>query len=176
MEGNPHLARQHSQLAEQVTVLAAKLKGLRRERSENEGVLESMTRRLERLRAGQRDDPRAHIRHAATPVPAAQMRFGQAAELFAAASTSLLLLGLAALVLLAPEDAVAGGVILLIVVVVGESALRATFVRTVNRVAVILALVAAVILVVHFWKPLLLAGLVGLAIFLVAQRIRESRG
>jgi hypothetical protein len=66
-------------------------------------------------------------------------------------------------------------VVLLIVVVVGESVLRATFVRTVNRVAVILALVAAVILAVHFWKPLLLAGLLGLAIFLIAQRVRESR-
>jgi len=175
MEGNPHLARQHRQLAEQVTELAAKLKGLRRERSENEAVLESMSRRLERFRAGERDDTRAHIRNAATPVPAAEMRFGKAAELFAAASTSLLLLGVAALVLLASEDALAGVVVLLIVVVVGESVLRATFVRTVNRVAVILALVAAVILAVHFWKPLLLAGLLGLAIFLIAQRVRESR-
>jgi hypothetical protein len=175
MEGNPHLERQHRQLAEQVAELAAQLKALRRERSENEAVLESMTRRVERLQAGRRDDPRAHIRNAATPVPPAQMRFGRAAELWAAGSMSLLLLGLAALILLAPEDAVAGAVILLIVVVVGESILRATFVRTVNRVAVILALVAAVILVVHFWKPILLAALVGLAVFLVVQRIRESR-
>jgi len=175
MTGNPHLARQHRQLAEQVTELAAKLKGLRRERSENEAVLESMSRRLERFQAGERDDPRAHIRKAATPVPTAELRFGRAAELFAAASTSLLLLGVAALVLLASENALAGVVVLIIVAVVGESVLRATFVRTVNRVAVILALVAAVILAVHFWKPLLLAGLVGLATFLIAQRIRESR-
>ncbi|MGI8804992.1 MAG: hypothetical protein ACR2IN_04780 [Thermoleophilaceae bacterium] len=175
MEGNPHLARQHERLAEQVAKLAEEVKALRRERSENEAVLESMTRRLERHRAGRREHPRAHIRHAAEPVPPAQMRFSRAAELFAALSLSLLLLGVAALVIFAPDRALAGVVVLLIALVVGESILRATFVRTVNRVAVILALVAAVILLFHFWKPVLLAGLVGLAVFLLAQRIRELR-
>src|SRR3954452_21965922 len=52
MEGNPHLAAQHEKLGIQVAQLAARVKGLRREQSENEGVLEGMTRRLERLRAG----------------------------------------------------------------------------------------------------------------------------
>ncbi len=175
MEGNPHLERQHRALAEEVAKLAARVKGLRRERSENEAVLESMRRRLERLASGRRDDPRAHIQNAATPVPPAQMRFGRAAEVFAAVSLSLLLLGFAALLFFAPGEALAGLVILLIAVVVGESILRATFVRTVNRVAVILALVAAVILVVHFWKPLLLGALVAVAVFLIVQRVRESR-
>ena len=175
MEGNPHLARQHAKLAEQVEELAERVKALRRERSENEAVLESMTRRLERHRAGRREGARAHIRNAAQPVPPARMRFSRAAELFAAGSLSLLLIGVAALILLAPDYAVAGIVVLLIGVVVGESILRATFLRTVNRVAVILALVATVILVVHFWKPVLLAGLVGLAAFLLLQRFRELR-
>ena len=175
MEGNPHLARQHERLAGQVAELAEKVKALRRERSENEAVLESMTRRLERQRAGRREHPRAHIRHAAQPVPPAQMRFSRAAELFAAVSLSLLLIGVAALVIFAPDQALAGVVVLLIALVVGESILRATFVRTVNRVAVILALVATVILVFHFWKPVLLAALIGLAVFLLLQRIRELR-
>jgi MFS superfamily sulfate permease-like transporter len=103
------------------------------------------------------------------------MRFSRAAELFAAVSLSLLLIGVAALVIFAPDQALAGVVVLLIALVVGESILRATFVRTVNRVAVILALVATVILVFHFWKPVLLAGLIGLAVFLLLQRIRELR-
>jgi hypothetical protein len=108
-------------------------------------------------------------------VPPAQMRFGRAAELFAAVSLSLLLLGFVALVQFAPEDAGAGLVVLLIAVVVGESILRATFVRTVNRVAVVLALVAAVILALHFWRAALLVALVGMALFLILQRVREAR-
>jgi hypothetical protein len=175
LEGNPHLAQQHEKLETQVAQLAARVEALRRERSENEGVLQGMRRRLERLRAGRRDDPRAHIRHAAEPVPPAQMRFSRAAELWAAVSLSLLLVGVVALIQFAPGDAWAGVVVLLIALVVGESILRATFVRTVNRVAVILALVATVILVLHFWKSVLIGGLIGFAAFLILQRVRELR-
>ena len=88
---------------------------------------------------------------------------------------SLLLLGFVALIQFAPGDAWAGVVVLLIALVVGESILRGTFVRTVNRVAVILALVATVILLLHFWKSVLIGGLVALAAFLVLQRLRELR-
>ena len=175
MEGNPHLARRHEELAREVEALAARVRGLRRERSENEAILESMRRRLDRRRGGGADDPRSHIRHAANPVPPAALHFSRAAEVFAALSLSLLLLGVAALTVFAAGYALAGAVVLLIAVVVGESVLRATFVRTVNRVAVILALIASVILIVHFWKPVLLAALVGLAVFLLLQRIRELR-
>jgi hypothetical protein len=175
MEGNPHLAAEHEKLEKRVAQLAAKVKALRRERSENEAVLDGLRRRLERLRAGRRDNPRAHIRHAAEPVPPAQMRFSRAAELWAAVSLSLLLLGVVALIQFAPEDAWAGVVVLLIALVVAESILRATFVRTVNRIAVILAIVATVILVIHFWKWVLIGGLIGLAAFLILQRVRELR-
>ena len=175
MEGNPHLAAQHRKLEAEVRQLAAKVKALRREHSENEAVLEGLTRRLERMRAGRCDDPRAHIREAAEPVPPAQMRFSRVAELWAAFSLSLLLLGVVALILFAPEDAWAGAIVLLIALVLGESILRGTFIRTVNRVAVVLALAASVILILHFWKQVLVVGLGALAVFLILQRLRELR-
>jgi hypothetical protein len=175
MEGNPHLAVQHGKLEAQVDELAATVKGLRRERSENDGVLDSLTQRLERLRAGRRDDPRAHIVHAAEPVPPARMRFSRAAELWAAVSLSLLLAGIVALIEFAPGDAWAGVIVFFIAIVLGESILRGTFVRTVNRVAVILALVSTVILLVHFWKSVLVGALVAVAVVLILQRVRELR-
>jgi hypothetical protein len=175
MEGSPHLAAAHERLESEVTRLTAEVKSLRGEQSENEALLGGMARRLERLRTDRREDPRAHIRNAAEPMPPAQMRFSRAAELWAAVSLSLLLVGLVALIEFAPEDAWAGGVVLLIALVVGESILRATFVRTVNRVAVILALVATVILLLHFWRSVLVGGLVALAAFLILQRVRELR-
>ena len=175
MEGNPHLAAQHEKLGAKVAELAARVKDLRRERSENEAVLEGLARRLERMRSGRRDDPRAHIREAAQPVLPTQMRFIRLAELWAAFSLSLLLLGVVALIEFAPDYAWAGAIVLLIALVLGESILRATFMRTVNRVAVVLALVASVILLLHFWKALLVGGLTALAAFLILQRIRELR-
>ena len=175
MEGNPHLAPQHRKLAAEVSALGQRVKGLRRERSENEAVLDGLERRLARLRSGRRDDARAHIQNAAEPVAQARMRFSRIAELWAAFSLSALLLGVVALIQFAPDDALAGALVLVIALVLGESILRATFVRTVNRVAVVLALIAAVILLLHFWKPVLMAALVALAAFLLVQRVRELR-
>jgi hypothetical protein len=175
MEGTPHLEAPHERLGGEAGRLTAELKSLRGEQAENDALLDRMTLRLERLRAGRRDDPRAHIRNAAEPMPAAQVRFSRAAEIWAAVSLSLLLVGLVALIEFAPEDAWAGAIVLLIGVVVAESVLRATFVRTVNRVAVVLALVATVILLIHFWKEVLVGALVALAAFLILQRVRELR-
>lgn len=175
MEGNPHLAAPHRKLAAEVAALGGRVKGLRRERSENEAVLEGFEDRLARLRSGRREDARAHIQNAAEPVPQAQMRFNRVAELWAALSLSMLLIAVVALIELAPDDALAGVFVLVIALVLGESILRATFVRTVNRVAVVLALTSAVILLFHFWKPVLMGALLALAAFLLLQRLRELR-
>jgi hypothetical protein len=174
MEGNPHLARQHAVLEARVEELAGEVKGLRRELSENAALSDSVTRRLEALSRGQRSEPRAHIRKAAEPTRA-EVRFGRAAELWAALSLSLLLAGFVALIIVAPDHVFAWLIVLVIAFVVVEAILRGTFVRTVNHVAVLLALVAAVILLVRFWKAAVLAALIGLAVYLVVQRIRELR-
>ena len=117
----------------------------------------------------------AHIRHAAEPVAASKMRFDRAAELWAAVSISLLLIGLAILILAAPGNVWAATIVLVIAFVVGESVLRGTFVRTVNRVAVILALVARRRVLRPLLEAVLVALLVALAAFLLFQRLREFR-
>jgi hypothetical protein len=162
MHGSPHLATEAARLEAQTAEQATKLGGLRRERSENEAVLEGLNRQIERRRL-----------HG--PGAASKMRFDRAAELWAAVSMSLLLIGLAVLILVAPGEVWAAIIVLLIAFVVGESVLRGTFVRTVNRVAVILALVAVVVLFVQYWELTLVALLAALAAFLLIQRLRELR-
>ena len=175
MEGNPHLAPQHRKLSAEVSSLGQRVKDLRRERSENEAVLDGLDLRVARLRSGSRDDARAHILNAAEPVPEARVRFARVAEMWAALSLSVLLVAVVALIQFASDHALAGGFVLLVAFVLSESILRATFVRTVNHVAVVLALIASVILLLHYWKPVLMAGLVALAAFLLLQRLRELR-
>jgi hypothetical protein len=175
MLGSPHLAAQSARLEAQVAEQAAMLTALRKERSENEDVLEGLTRRLERRSQGRADHPRAHIRNAAEPVAVSTMRFNRAAELWAALSISLLLIGLAVLILAAPGYVWGDLVVLLIAFVVGESILRGTFARTINRVAVILALIAVGVLFATHWKLALVALLIALATFLLLQRVREVR-
>src|SRR5262249_26004801 len=81
-QGRPHLAHVATGLEAEVAVLASTLTALRREKSEDAAVIEGLQRRLSAFDVA-RDDPRAHIRHAAAPVPLSTMRFNQAAELWA---------------------------------------------------------------------------------------------
>jgi hypothetical protein len=175
MRGSPHLAAASARLEHDVSELAESLTSLRRERSENVAVSESLTRRLAALEQGERDDPRAHIRHAAAPVPESKLRFDHAVEVWATISISALLVGLAILLIRSPGNAWAEAIVLLMAFVVGESVLRGTYVRTINRIGVILALIALAVLIVEYAKLTLVALLVALAVFLLYQRIQEYR-
>jgi hypothetical protein len=175
MHGSPHLEQQHSRMAHRLEGVANEVKGMRRELSEVEAISEGVSRQIDAFRRGQRLDPRAHIRKAAVPTTTAAMRFGRASELWAALSLSALLLGLVALIVVGPDHVLGWIAVFVIAFVIIEAFLRGTFVRTVNRVAVVLALLAVVILVVHFWEWAVLGALVGLAAFLIVERIRELR-
>ncbi len=109
MEGNPHLAKQYVALEKEINTLSAEVRNLRRELSENTALLQGLTRRLERMKAGGQDNPRAHIRHLAIPDdPTQVLRFDRAAETWAAVSLSLLLFAIAALIFFAPRYIWAG--------------------------------------------------------------------
>jgi hypothetical protein len=175
LHGSPHLAGEATRLQALVAAEAANLTGLRKERPENAAVLEGLERRIEQRRRGGKGDPRAHIRNAAEPVSVAQMRFDRAAEVWAAISLSALLVGLAVVILVLPDQVWPVLLVIVVAFVIGESVLRGTFLRTANQVAVILALIAVAVLLVQYWKFAFVAILVGLAAFLVYQRIRELR-
>ena len=66
--------------------------------------------------------------------------------------------------------------ILTILFVVIESILRRAFIQTVSELTALLAIVACAILVIHFWFWLIIAVLLGIATFLLLQRIRELTG
>lgn len=176
MEGNPHLARQYIALEKRINALVEEVKGLRREHFENAALLQGLTQRLERLRLGLKDDPRAHIHRLAMPVEATQVRFNRAAETWAAISLSLLLYGIVALAFVAPQHLWAGLAAIGILFVVIESILRGAFVQTVTVITTWLAILATLILLLHFWRWMLLAALLGVATFLMLQRLRELAG
>jgi hypothetical protein len=177
MEGNPHLAKQYSALEKEINTLSAEVRGLRREYLENTALLQGLTRRLDRMKAGGQDDPRAHIRYLAVPDDPTQiLRFDRAAETWAAISLSLLMFAIAALIFFAPRYIWAGLAIILILFVVAEAFLRGAFVQTVGRITLILAMITALILFFHFWKWIIVGALVAMGISLMYQRLRELTG
>jgi hypothetical protein len=177
MEGNPHLAKQSAALEKETAAHSNEVHALRREFSENTALLQVLTRRLERMRLGLQDPPHAHIRHLAVPDdPAQVLRYDRPAEAWAAISLSLLLLTIASLIFFAPKYIWAGLAIILILFVVTDSVLRGAFIRTVSRITVILAMLASLILFLHFWKWIILAALLVMGISLMVQRLRELTG
>jgi hypothetical protein len=176
MEGNPHLAKQHLAMRRRMTALAEEVRGLRREYSENFALLESLTMRLERQRRGIREDARSHIRHMAIPAPSTRRRFDRLGEAWAAVSLSLLLFAIVALLFLAPGYVGAGLAVTTILFVVIESIMRRAFIQTVSELTALLAIIACVILVIHFWYWLLVGVLIAVASFLLLQRVRELAG
>ena len=175
MEGNPHLARQYAALGKKLGEEAAELRKLRCEHSENTALLEGVDRRLRSLSAGDKDDPRAHIRRLAAPVSTAQMRFNRLAETWAAVSLSVLLLAFVGLMIFAPQHLWVGAAVLVIAFIVLESILRGTFTSTVTTITVVLAVISTLVLILGLWKYIIVGGLIGAAIFLLVQKIRELR-
>jgi hypothetical protein len=177
MEGHPHLAKLFVALEKEINTLSAEVRSLRREQSENTALLQGLTRRLELIRASGSDNPRAHIHILACPDdPSLVLRFDRAAETWAAVSLSLLLFALAVLIFFAPGYIWASLAVILILFAVTESFLRGAFVRTVGGVTLILAMVAAVILFIHFWKAVIVVALVAMGIWLMYHRLRELAG
>ena len=177
MEGNPHLAKQYAALEKEINAFSMQVRALRRESSENTALLQGLTRRLERMRLGLQDAPLAHICHLPVPDnPTQVLRFDRAAEAWAASSLSLLLFAIAGLIFFTPQFLWVGLAIILILFVVTESILRGAFVQTVVRITLILAMLASVILFLHFWKWIILAALLAMGISLMVQRLRELTG
>ena len=177
MEEQPHLAKLHAALDKEIASLSGEVRALRRESSENVVLLQGLTRRLEQMLSGRQDDPHAHIRHMAAPDDLTQaLRFDRAAEAWAAVSLSLLLFVVAGLIFFAPHYIWAGLAIVFTLFVVLDSVLRGAFVRTVGRLTLILAMLATLILFLHFWKRILLVALLAMGISLMVQRLRELTG
>jgi hypothetical protein len=176
MERQPHLARPHEALRVKVAQLAAEVRGLRRENSENVAILEGLTSALERQRRGVRDDPRLHIHHLIMPARSTRRRFDRFGEAWAAASLSILLFAAVGLLVLAPGFLLVGLAVMLLLFILLEAVLRSAFVQTVSEVTALLAIIACVILLIHFWFWILIALLLGIAVFLLYQRLRELTG
>jgi hypothetical protein len=177
MDGNPHLAKLFVAMEKEINALSAEVRGLRREQSDNTALLQGLTRQLELIRAGGQDNPRAHIHVLAVPDdPSLAFRFDRAAETWAAVSLSLLLFALATLMFFAPGYIWASLAVILILFVVTEAFLRGAFVRTVGGVTLILAMITALVLVFHFWKWIILVGLVTMGVSLMYNRLRELAG
>ena len=153
----------------------AKLAALRAKDVELTRVIEAGNARLDAMRAGAKDDPRGHLHHASEPEAPSTTKRRALGEAWAALSVGLLIVLLAVVVWLR----ILPPVVAIPVVLGGYLAIEAFFDRSIGilllRIAMFLAIVSAIILAVTFIRELVLFGLAGLGLLLIADNLGELR-
>jgi hypothetical protein len=162
-------------LAVEVRAKESELAGLRARVVRVENAIEASRRRLTDLRAGRLDDPRIHLDHAAEPEPPVETNRRALAEAWAALSVGLLIAALALVTWLRILPPVTAIVALLGSYIVIESFFRKDMRILVLRISLALAIVSVAILVVTYLREVLLAGLLGLGLLLIADNLGELR-
>ncbi len=120
-------------------------------------------------------DPRAHLSHAAAPEPPDRTNRRVFAETWAALSVGVLVIALAVILWFHLLPVVPA----LVVLGAGYLAIESFAQRQVEtlllRIVVLLAIVAAVLLAIHYLRELVLVGLVALGLFILVDNLREIR-
>lgn len=175
IRAHAHFAKRAERLNDEIGQLSDALKAQRREQSENEALREALTLRIAQLEAGDQDDARAHIRHSVAPVSPREMRLNKFAEVWGAVSIGLLMIGLGVLLYFrAPQTLIWAGLMIGCFLTI-EAVFRRSLTNMVTSVTVFLAAITTVILIYHFFFPIVLTGVLLAGLYLLWDNLRELR-
>ncbi|MFN8484110.1 MAG: hypothetical protein U0768_13825 [Anaerolineae bacterium] len=174
LNGFSYLAKDARGVDGTIVALGDEIQGLRLEHARNKTLLSALAVRVQRLNAGIKDDPRAHIGLMQAPMTTESMRFARAGEIWSALSIGLLLVVFVVLLFLG----VASWINALISVIVLFAVIEAVFQRRVANViaviTVILALVTLVLLALTYWREMLVVGVLAAGIYLTWQNSKVA--
>jgi hypothetical protein len=162
--------QQQNVLKEEQTALQV-LQARRAELLETQQALESYQQRVGR---GDEGEPTAHIRHQIHPEPPLPAQH-RAVEVWAAFSSAALLLVLLLLVVLRPDHWFALLVGLGVIFGGIEATARRHLTDYLLTISIVLALVAAAILVVEFWRWVVAFALAAIMVHTILANLRELR-
>lgn len=161
--------------AAELAVGEARLGELRRQSVELGSAIAASRGRVEDVRAGRLEDPRAHLRHASVPEDPHAIERRAFGETWAALSVGLLVAALAVIVWFHILPPVLAIVVLLAVYLAIEAFFSRAVQGLVLKISVFLAIVTAVILAYEFLREIVLAGLLVLGLILILDNINEIR-
>jgi hypothetical protein len=137
--------------------------------------LETARTALDRAKAGDPGDPRAHLRHDQRPQPPEEQRYGRFVEFWSAISAGVLVIMLAVTLYLGVVPVWAallftiGGYLAL------EAAFRRRLVELLLRLTLLLAILGAIVLAVAYLPLLIVAAVAGVALLAIVDNVRELR-
>jgi hypothetical protein len=173
MRRQPHLNRLRLEYEQQIKTLSKEVAKLREERAATGALLDSLDEYTAKRRAGVRESPRIHIRHAHTPTADEEIRAGRLAEIWAAASIGLLLVVMVGLFYFARHYLIFGISAMIALFAFVEATFRGRIVRMVTSVTIGLAVVAALVLLYEFFWLVVAVTVVVIGTYLLWDNLRE---
>jgi len=167
------LARQHEERATELASTERELAVARAHRASLSDAIGASRAELARLEAGDAGDPQAHLHHVMRPAPPSDVRYGAVVELWSAVSVSIMLILIVGLIWFGLVPWWGALLIGTVGYALMEAALRRRFAQLVLRATLLLAVIGAGVLVWEFRLQAVLLGIIGVAVLIFADNIRE---
>jgi hypothetical protein len=175
MRDRSHLDAPYQEGTRRVAELSGELDRLRGKLATDEAVSESLTEYASRLRAGERDQTRAHISRAHRPASEDELRVSRVAEAWAAISVSLMLISFVGIAMFEREHLISMLVFSIAFFAFVEAGFRGRLVNLVSSANIGLAVVATLIIIYEFFWQLVVAAVLVVGIYVLWDNLRELR-
>jgi hypothetical protein len=175
MRDRSHLDAPYQEGTRRVAELSGELDRLRGKLATDEAVSESLAEYADRLRAGERDQARAHISRANRPASEDELRVSRVAEAWAAISVSLMLISFVGIAMFEREHLISMLVFSIAFFAFVEAGFRGRLVNLVSSANIGLAVVATLIIVYEFFWQLVVAAVLVIGLYVLWDNLRELR-
>jgi hypothetical protein len=175
MRDRSHLDAPYQEGTRRVAELSGELNRLRGKLATDEAVSESLAEYAGRLRAGERDQARAHISRAHRPASEDELRVSRVAEAWAAISVSLMLISFVGIAMFEREHLISMLVFSIAFFAFVEAGFRGRLVNLVSSANIGLAVVATLIIIYEFFWQLVVAAVLVIGLYLLWDNLRELR-
>ena len=173
MQSQPHLRQQYLARQEQLTALTVELDRLQAEQASDGVLLQALDLHANRLRVGEQEPARAHIRRPHRPAGAMELLPGAFAEFWAAISIGLALIAFVILALFAREFLFAGLTIFIALLLFVEASFRHQLPRLISSVTIALTIVACLVLLYEFFWSIATIAVLAAGLYLIWDNLRE---
>jgi len=168
-----HLDAPRREAASRVAALSGEVDRLRGRLATDESVAGALREHAARLEAGDRGPARAHITRAHRPSSEDELRVSRVAEAWAAVSVGLMLFSFVGIAVFQAEHLILGLVLSIAVFAFVEAGFRGRLTNLVSSANVALAVVAVLVLVYEFFWQLVVAAVLTVGLYVLADNLRE---
>jgi hypothetical protein len=175
MRHRSHLDAPYREGTRHVAELSRELDRLRGKLATDEAISESLAEYADRLRAGERDQARAHISRAHRPASEDELRVSRVAEAWAAISVSLMLISFVGIAMFEREHLISMLVFSIAFFAFVEAGFRGRLVNLVSSANIGLAIVATLIIIYEFFWQLVVAAVLVIGLYVLWDNLRELR-